>query len=174
MDLYKIYCETDGWIEVISESEPTVCPIDGGHSLRAGSATLLQNDVKTNFEGHHTELALSKYKELRYNEIDYRTGELIAQGFVYATKTFSLSENAQTNILALDNTRDDPALSYPIEYNTIDDSDSYSVVDSTDMHSMYLTALATKKAHLDSGTVLKQQIRSAADEAAVNGVIDNR
>jgi hypothetical protein len=39
---------------------------------------------------------------------------------------------------------------------------------------MYLTALTTKKAHLDSGTALKDQIRAAADTSAVNAIIDNR
>jgi hypothetical protein len=87
---------------------------------------------------------------------------------------FSLSANAQTNILALDNTRDDPALSYPIEYSTIDDLDNYFVADSTDLHNMYLTALATKKAHVDSGTLLKDNIRDATTEAAVELIVDNR
>jgi hypothetical protein len=37
-----------------------------------------------------------------------------------------------------------------------------------------MTALATKKAHQDSGTVLKNQVRDAVDIAAVNAIIDNR
>jgi len=117
---------------------------------------------------------LSQLKAYRYMLIDQKTGELISNGFVYATLTFSLSQNAQINILALDETRDDPALTYPIVYNTIDDLDSYDVVDATDLHTMYLTALATKKGVMDSGTALKQQIRDAVDIAAVNAIEDNR
>lgn len=173
MDKYKVYCEIDGWIEVIASAEPTVCPIDGGHTIKPGSATIVERNIKLR-NGAYTELNLGDYKLLRYNEIDERTYELISEGFTYAGKIFSLSENAQTNILALDNTKDDPALAYPIVYNTIDDLDTYNVADATDLHNMYLTALATKKGHLDSGTSLKQQIRDAVDEAAVDAIIDNR
>ena len=100
--------------------------------------------------------------------------EKIKLGFSYASKVFSLSANAQTNILALDNTKDDPALSYPIGYSTKDDSEHYDVVDATDLHNMYLTALATKKSWVDSGTVLKDAVRAAIDENAVSLIIDNR
>jgi len=117
---------------------------------------------------------LSELKGARYKELDSRTGELIKNGFNYAGKQFSLSQNAQINILGLDNAKDDPALSYPISYNTIDDQDSYDVVDATDVHNMYLTALATKKAHVDSGTILKKQVRDAVDIPAVNAIVDNR
>jgi DNA polymerase I-like protein with 3'-5' exonuclease and polymerase domains len=117
---------------------------------------------------------LQELKKWRYKQIDARTGELIKLGFVYSGKTFSLSQNAQINILGLDNAKDDPALTYPISYNTIDDLDSYDVVDSNDIHSMYLTALATKKSATDSGTSLKKQVRDAADVAAVNAIVDNR
>jgi hypothetical protein len=126
--------------------------------------------VKDNIKG----LTLSEYKDLRYDEIDSKTEEKILLGFAYAGKVFSMSANAQTNILALDNTRDDPAMSYPITYNTLDDLDSYNVVDSTDLHNMYLTALGTKKAWVDSGTQLKDAVRAAIDEQAVQAIIDNR
>lgn len=119
-------------------------------------------------------LDLNEYKAERYKEIDEKTEAKIKEGFAFAGKVFSLSANAQTNILALDNTRDDPALSYPIEYSTIDDLDNYFVANSTDLHNMYLTALATKKAHVDSGTILKDNVRAAIDEAAVAAIIDNR
>jgi hypothetical protein len=174
MNKYRVYCETHGWVEVISSSEPTVCPVSAGDTLRAGSTVITDSNVIENPDGIATELSLDDYKLLKHNAIDRRTGELISVGYTYATKQFSFSPNAQINILALDNTKDDPALTYPIVYNTIDDIDTYSIVDSADLHAMYLTALATKKAHLDSGTVLKDQVRSAIDKAGVDAVIDNR
>jgi len=115
---------------------------------------------------------LSELKEFRHDEIDTRTGELIALGFTYSTKQFSLSTNAQINLTGADNARTD--LTYPITFNTIDDLDTYDVTDATDMHDMYLQALGTKKTHLDSGTALKDSIRAAADIAAVDAVVDNR
>ena len=85
-----------------------------------------------------------------------------------------MSQNAQINILGMDEVRDDPAMSYPIEYSTIDDLAHYSVLDATDLHTMYLTALGTKKAWVDSGTVLKDAVRNAIDENAVSLIVDNR
>ena len=117
---------------------------------------------------------LSELQTVRYGEIDTKTGELIGQGFTYQGKVFSFSTSAQANLLGLDLTRNDPALTYPITYNTISDDDTYNVVDATDMHNMFLTALGTKKAHIDSGTALKTQVRNAIDVAAVNLIIDNR
>jgi hypothetical protein len=173
MDKFKVYCETDGWVHVVSSAEPTVCPNDSGHTLRAGSAAVIQQDIYIN-DGTPTELTLDEYKELRYHEIDTRTSEIVLLGFTYQSKVFSLSQNAQINLLALDETRDDPALTYPIIYNTIDDLDSYTVADSTDLHTMYLTALATKKGTVDSGTTLKTSIRNATTQAEVDAIIDNR
>ena len=115
---------------------------------------------------------LDELRALRMAEIDAKTEELISEGFTYQSKLFSLSLNSQINISALNQSRTE--LSYPITYNTKDDMDAYSVTDATDMNNMYMTALSVKKAHLDSGSSLKQQIRDAADIAAVNAVIDNR
>jgi hypothetical protein len=173
MNKYKLYCTFHGWTEVISSSEPTKCPIVPTDTIKTDSITILEEDIYIN-DGTPTELSLDEYKELRYHEIDSKTTEIILLGFTYQSKVFSLSQNAQINLLALDETRDDPALTYPIIYNTIDDLDSYTVVDSTDLHTMYLTALATKKGIVDSGTVLKTSIRNATTEAEVDAVIDNR
>ena len=120
------------------------------------------------------DFTLEQLKQYRYSEIDNRTGQLIDNGFSFAGNTFSLSQNAQINILALDVSRNDAAIIYPIEYNTLTDDVIVLVPDATTVHNMYLTALGTKKAVLDSGTVLKNQIRAAVDKAAVNVIIDNR
>lgn len=117
-------------------------------------------------------LDLNEYKLLRYQEIDTRSAELISLGYSYQGVVFSLSQNAQINILGMDEVRDE--LTYPVNYNNIDDTVVYSIVDAADVHNMYLTALGTKKAHLDSGTALKNQVRDAVDEAAVQAIIDNR
>ena len=177
MDKYRVYCETHGWQEVIASAEPTVCPVDDVAELRAGSAAIIERDVYENVDNIATELVLDDYKRLKINSIDRRTGELIALGFEFPASSgniFSLSASAQTNILALDNTRDDPAMVYPINYNTIDDKDVYQVIDSATLHNMYLTALSVKKGHLDSGTSLKDLVRAATTETEVDAVVDNR
>jgi len=117
---------------------------------------------------------LSEYKHIRYVEIDDKTEELILTGYTFAGKQFSLSANAQTNILALYTTKDHPAISYPISYNTKDDEEVFNIPDASTLEGMYLTALGTKKAYLDSGTSIKEAIRAAITKAEVDAIIDPR
>ena len=65
MDKYKAYCTVHGWQEVISQGEPTVCPVDNQPELKPNSATILQLGVKVN-DGTATELSLDNYKTLRW------------------------------------------------------------------------------------------------------------
>lgn len=175
MNKYKLYCTFHGWVEVISSSTPTKCPIVANDTIKTDSIVIEEEDILIcSDDPTPKELTLSEHKQIKYNEIDCKSGELVSGGFVYQNKTFSLSTTAQINILALDETRNDSALSYPIIYNTIDDTDSYSVIDAIDLHNMYLTALATKKSFLDSGTALKNSVRNATTQAEVDAVIDNR
>ena len=172
LNKYRLYNETKGiWEFVISDEEPTVLPDNPTDTLRAGSVSITVPDIRQG-DGTKIVASLPNYKGLRYIEIDKRTGELISAGFTYATKQFSLSLNAQINISALNQSKD--LLTYPVNYNTLNDEDEYDVIDATDMGNMYMTALATKKGMIDSGTALKQQIRAAIDEAGVDAVIDNR
>lgn len=117
-------------------------------------------------------MSLGELKEYRYNEIDYKTGELIKLGFVYNTITFSLSENAQNNLLGVYSTKE--LLTYPFEWSSKDDSQIYSIVDATEMATFFMTALGAKKAHQDSGRTLKNQITNATDIASVNAIVDAR
>jgi hypothetical protein len=175
MNKYKLYCEIHGWVDVIASDVPTKCPIVETDTIKSDSVVIEEEDLNgcSDFN-YYKELNLDDYKQVRYYEIDCKSQDLISNGFVYQNLTFSLSQNAQINLIALDETRNDPALTYPIEYNTIDDVDTYSITDATDLHSMYLTALATKKGVLDSGTVLKTEVRNCTTEAEVDAVIDNR
>ena len=139
-------------------------------NLGAGDITSSEGGFwcKDNAKAH----SLEEYKKFRYEEIDARSGELISMGYSYGGQTMSLSQNAQLNLLGLNASRDE--LTYPVDYNNIDDTGVYSIQNATDMHNMYLTALGTKKAHLDSGTALKDQVRAAVNEAAVQLIVDNR
>ena len=117
---------------------------------------------------------LESYKLQRFEDINNRTGELIEGGYTYSGFNFSLSDRAQTNILALYSTKDDPILIYPIKFNTIDDLDTFDAVNASDIANMYYSALGTKKSYLDSGTVLKEQIRAATTQAEVDSISDIR
>ena len=115
---------------------------------------------------------LAQLKEFRYSQIDKRTGALISAGFPYNSKVFSMSENAQNNLLGTYSARD--LLTYPFSWNTKDDSETYQIADATEMATFFMSALAFKKGHQDSGTDLKTQVRDAVDIAAVNAIVDNR
>lgn len=117
-------------------------------------------------------LSDDEYKQYRYSQIDNRTDELVSAGFVYATKTFSLSSTAQRNLLGTVVGKD--SLAYPIEWNTIDDLDVYNIADAAEVLTFYGTAMNQVKTHRDSGTALKTSIRTAIDRAAAEAVIDNR
>jgi hypothetical protein len=166
---YEMYCETDGWVQIISDTEPTQCPIDGAHSIKAIS--LIKENIQVN-DGTLTNLNLNDYKKLRFKEIDIKTGELISQGFVYNSKIFSLSNNAQLNLLGVDIKRNDGIL--PLTFNTIDDMDDITFTDPAELDNFFMTALGSKKTHLDSGSALKLSIRNAASHLEVDAIIDNR
>lgn len=112
------------------------------------------------------------YRKYIYENIDTRTGELIAQGFTYDTKTFSMSSNAQNNLLGTFAAKD--ALDYPFSWNVKDDSETYSIADITEMTTFFMTALATKKGHQDSGTVLKSLVTAATTIEELELIIDER
>ncbi len=172
MNKYKIWCVTDQkWEEVISSTTPTECPIDSLHTVDSNSAVIIEKEIKK-LDGSPENLTLDEYKSMKYGDIDRKTGELISQGFTYLSNQFSLSSTAQHNLNGLEISKD--LLTYPVEYNTIDDTGVYQVVDATDMHNMYLAALTAKKGHLDSGSALKSQVRVSTDKAGVDAVIDNR
>ena len=129
----------------------------------------------TNYYAALTELdGLDMLIHLKCEEINDKTGDLISLGYSFAGKTFSLSANAQTNLIALFATKDNAALTYPIEFNTLDDLDNYYAANAPAIEGMYLTALGTKKALLDSGSVLKDAVRASTTKADVDLVIDNR
>ncbi len=114
---------------------------------------------------------LDDYKKQKFEQINDNTQILINNGYSYSGYQFPLTDNAQTNILALYTTKDDPVLIYPIIFNTIDDSETFEAIDSTIISNMYYTALATKKNHLDTATTLKDQIRNATSKSQVDSII---
>lgn len=54
MATYNLYCETDGWVTDTGASEPTACPNDAGHSVRAASVSICPA-AEYQLEDHPTE-----------------------------------------------------------------------------------------------------------------------
>ena len=125
--------------------------------------------IKTDNTDH---LSDDDYRIYRYAEIDARTRELIAQGHTYASKVFSMSDNAQRNWQALDSIRTE--LTYPYTISTKDSLDTYDIVDATDMHNFFMNALNTSASHQLSGQALRIQINNATTRAEMEAIIDNR
>ena len=124
--------------------------------------------IKENLKG----LNLAEYKDFRINEVNERSGELVLQGYTYKGIVFPLSQNAQINLLGLLTAKD--GLPYPVELNSLDDHTRYNIIDANDVVNLYMTALGTKKAVLDSGTTLKEQIENCTTELEVQAITDNR
>lgn len=129
----------------------------------------------TNIDDYTLMDNLDLLKQQRRLEIDIRTQELIAGGYSYGGKTLSLSPNAQSYLIGMKAGLDlFTGADFPIVINTLDDLDAYSIPDATDAATVYGTAMATVKAHLGSGTTLKESIRDAADKTALDAIVDTR
>ena len=122
---------------------------------------------------NHTHETLAELKARRNAEIDTKTGELISYGFTYDSIQFSLSELAQLNWIGLKQADVNNLITYPFNISTKDD-DEYSLASSSDVTSFYIAGLGTKITLLAGGRSIKLQIKNAADETAVNSILDNR
>jgi hypothetical protein len=140
------------------------CEIIFDDPITAGEETTLDATIATH--------ALAIAKARKFIAIDARTDQLIAEGFTYSAKQFSITLSAQNKIMGSHQIR--AGLSYPLSWNTLDDNDSYDIVDIADLEAFYLAAFAELRGHLDSGTALKASVRAAADVAAVDAVVDGR
>jgi len=149
----------DGNVEIIFPDE-----------ISAGEKTILDGivaDQKSNYIANQ----LAKNKTFRLAIIDFRTKELILDGFTYDSEAFSLSQEAQINAHGLMISA--AGLSYPVKVTTKSDGE-YSFVDAAAIAAYYGAGLTQKKTHIDSGRSLKISCNDAADQAALDLVIDNR
>lgn len=123
----------------------------------------------------HEQVSLDEYKKAAMERFDKRSGELIEQGgHNYNGKVFSLSRNAQINLLGIDSKRDVAGL-LPLTLNTKDNLDTEVLNTPTDVSDFFMNALIAKKTILDIATLtLKNPVRAATDKAGVDAVIDNR
>jgi len=114
-------------------------------------------------------MTLEELKDIRYAEIDMNTQQLISQGFQFAGHTFSMSLTAQINWSAFPNL---PDALFPL--TIIDITESPYICSLANKLNFYYTVLNGKNQWLQSGGVLKAQIKDCVDEACVTAIIDNR
>lgn len=114
-------------------------------------------------------MTLEELKNVRYVEIDLRTQELIEVGFPWAGLTFSMSTSAQINWSNFPNL---PSALFPLPI--MDKTENLYMLAEADRTNFYLSALDYKNTQLQSGSILKGQIKACADEACVQSIVDNR
>ena len=117
---------------------------------------------------------LAVAKVIKNREIDVRTRELIDMGFTYDGHQFSLSTQAQQNIVGLKTPIDLGWVTFPHKCSTIDDTIEYELPDAAAYYAWYGTAVGTIKAHYDSGRALKIVVEACSTIAEVDAVEDSR
>jgi hypothetical protein len=161
---------TSAYEVVLSDVTPTQC-LNGSDTFNAGSVVIVSEGIEVN-DGTpvHQDATIGAYKDLRYNEIDGKTGALISAGFTYDSKVFSLSIYAQTNWAEIhSNTAEFPD---PIGVTCLN-SDAYDLAHAN-VNAFWTAGKDVLKGHLDSGRSLKKSIFDASDRSSVDAIVDNR
>lgn len=113
-------------------------------------------------------------KQRKQDEIDARTRVLIGAGFTYDGHQFSLSAQAQQNIVGLKTPIDMGWITFPHKCSTMDSSIEYELADAAAYYAWYAQAVGTIKVHYDSGRALKLTVEACTTVAEVDAVEDNR
>jgi hypothetical protein len=117
----------------------------------------------------HEEESLDDLKNKKYIEIDNRTSELINEGFIFDGHRFSMSLTAQINWSNFPNL---PEQLFPL--NVVDIEEGVYVLFYANKFNFYFAALNYKNQFLQSGGVLKTEIKACETPAEVDLIIDNR
>ena len=152
---------------------------DAGHKVslrqfgRNSRLTIVDSEVTvvTQFD-HPGDNTLPKRKRKKMREIDRRTNQLIGDGFVHSTFTFSLSRPAQHSLTQMHSTRGD--LVYPKTLSSKNNLNAITIAGAPAMKTFCEAGLGTVQGHRDTGNVLKDQVRAATTVAEVDAVVDNR
>lgn len=156
----------DEFTNILYTEGSTSFTVYGSDTLDKPALDIVVSDYLANF--------FPEYQAKKNEKIDEKTVFLISLGYTYDTnKQFSLSTNAQRNLLDYYNRRADLSI-YPIRLNTIDNADAYDISDPTDMEAIYLHSLNVKRGHRDSGTAYKDSVRISSTEEEVDAIEDIR
>lgn len=147
----------------------------------------------------HVAVGLAEVKADKNAQIDTKTRELIAEGFVYDGDTFSLSDAAQRNWIAIATSINfnlmaqilgaDPrpdnfpvlfgawdavlGVVFPLSVTTIDDG-AYTFQTIGEYAPFFSTGFSTANSHYTTGRDLKVLVKDATTVTAVNAITDNR
>ena len=110
--------------------------------------------------------------EVKKDQIDSRTQELIFEGFNYpsnSTNKWSLSINAQIN---WNNIPQLPQIVFPLEIQDME-GNNYNL-EYSDRMNFYYTAVNIKNSHLQSGNILKTQVSQLTTIQEILTFVDPR
>lgn len=119
---------------------------------------------------NHVAVSLSDNKADKIITIDDRTDAIIAAGFLFDGNRFSLSIQAQMNWSALFSMQS--LISFPIGVTTLDNT-TYSL-SIGNLIPFIGTGMTVVKTAIGSGRALKIAVNNAADQAALDAVVDTR
>jgi hypothetical protein len=178
--VYNPADETDTWfltcpVHVLTVTRSMVVPHDAPMPLQVYQCQVcldIEKQALAAFGVANMPKDLRAAQQMRRDEVDTRSEVLIAKGFVFAGKTFSLTVNAQLKWLGL--TIGAAGIAYPYVVPTIDGADSLSIPDAATVAQIYAAAMGTVASILGQGTALKNAITKASDVAGVAAVVDPR
>jgi len=113
---------------------------------------------------------LAARKVTKNAAIDANTMVLIAGGFTYDSTTFSLSEYAQINWTVLKTL--ESLFTWPVDISTKADGE-YSLTQAN-LDAFLDAGRLAVQGPMDSGRALKLSVNAAADQAALDAVVDTR
>jgi hypothetical protein len=120
------------------------------------------------------QIPLEEARQQKLDEIERRSNEIADQGFLFQGMRFGMGLSGQTKILGLDAMRNDPFLTYPVEYNNIDETAVLYLDTPDEVHAFALTAFGEYRRVFDQGTMLKSRVRAATTLEELSGIYDPR
>ena len=139
--------------------------------LSAGDETILDGIVAV----QTTQLEINRAAKIQ--AIDRQSTRLMDEGFAYDGRIFSMSSLSQIKLLSLRTAAIAGVLidpdHYPIAYACLDEH-AYDIANETALVAMFDAGFNTAKTILASGATLKDQCMDAADQAALDAIVDNR
>lgn len=148
----------------------TDCEIEATPDLTAGEVTTLDSTVAA-FQ------PLKRLRRRRYAEIEAKTIRLLTnKGFEFPASSgrfFSLSPQGQRQLFAIHTASGTPALTFPYNVSTTNNR-AIALADATAATQFHRRGMTRLLDVMQGGTDLKEQVRIAADEAAILAVVDSR
>lgn len=119
---------------------------------------------------------LEESKQIKINQIDIKTQELIQLGFDFDDSSFSMSAMAQLNWASLGAARANGMLSFPLSISTVDES-AYELKDDgscLQFLGAYMIYQVDPTKPLSRGRILKSQVGACVTVEEVEAITDTR